>query len=292
MIPAAIKNITRFVWEETMLPVIRWSFWDERLVRVPGSKRMFNSLESVFKRIGKNDSLMDRLPEFAPEKTEISYIPINKEIEGLDEIALHEEILFKFIEKSKHRVIVNWCGCRAACKCENHDQNIGCLMMGESALLIPGKSSHKVSVDEAKDHVRKAVANGLVPISGKARVDNDIFMIPDKDKLFTICFCCPCCCITRFIKHIPVERVDDLMRPIEGLSVEIDEETCIGCGKCVDACFAQAISVADDKAVISDMCRVCGRCVTECPNGTLQLKADNPNPTELVFERIDAVIDY
>ena len=53
MILDTIKNITRFFWEETMLPVLRWSLWDERLVRAPWSKRMFNSLDNVFKKIIK-----------------------------------------------------------------------------------------------------------------------------------------------------------------------------------------------------------------------------------------------
>jgi len=212
MIPGFEKKSVKFFWEEGVLPVMRLLFWDRRALKLPGMDKLFNSLEFFFK-LAKVDFFRDNLPEFDAEKTETSWIPINKKIEGMDEVVLPEEILFRFIEKARHLVIVDWCACRMNCKCEKHSREVGCLMMGESALLIPEKSRKEVNVVAAKAHVRKAIQEGLVPVTGKFRVENDLFMIPDKGKLLTICFCCSCCCLTRFLRHIPTSRMNEMLRP-------------------------------------------------------------------------------
>jgi len=50
------------------------------------------------------------------------------------------------------------------------------------------------------------------------------------------------------------------------MAVNIDKETCIGCGACVDVCPVQALSMVDDKAVCDeDACIDCGACISVCP---------------------------
>ncbi|KPA19267.1 4Fe-4S ferredoxin [Candidatus Magnetomorum sp. HK-1] len=283
-------KILENIWEENILPVMRSAFFHERVFKAPGSKFVFNLWENFFKLAGFQ-FVTDYLPEFDPKKTEMSWIPINKTIEGMDEIALPEKVLDTLIEKAKHRVIVSLCGCRAASSCENYSSDIGCLMMGESALLIPKQMSREVGVDEAKAHVRKAVEAGLIPITGKARIDNDIFMIPDKGKLLTVCFCCECCCITRFMKHVPIEKLDELVRPVEGLTITVTDD-CIGCGKCVDKCFINAIEIVDEKAVLSELCRSCGRCALYCPTKAIKLSISESDAADQVVARIEAVVDF
>jgi Fe-S-cluster-containing hydrogenase component 2 len=46
----------------------------------------------------------------------------------------------------------------------------------------------------------------------------------------------------------------------------INKELCTGCGQCVDACPADAITLQDAKAVINQsLCRQCGICADQCP---------------------------
>jgi ferredoxin len=46
----------------------------------------------------------------------------------------------------------------------------------------------------------------------------------------------------------------------------IGKNTCTGCGKCIDVCPPQAISLKDDAVCIeSDLCEECGFCAAECP---------------------------
>lgn len=53
----------------------------------------------------------------------------------------------------------------------------------------------------------------------------------------------------------------------------IDQEACIGCGKCVHTCTVRAILCGDDVVDIDrERCVECGNClrVAECPTGALQ----------------------
>ena len=46
--------------------------------------------------------------------------------------------------------------------------------------------------------------------------------------------------------------------------LNIDKETCIGCGVCEDTCTFGAIEVVDGIAVVNDKCTLCGNCVDVC----------------------------
>lgn len=289
-ISAARTKVYKRTFWENIAAIFREGVWDIRIISLPGSKQIFSSF-SVFFKLSRFKFIRDRMPETDPERNNMSWLPINRNIESAGEIALPEAVLDRFIEKAKHRVIVNFCGCREAMRCKEHPSDIGCLMMGESALEIPAKSSREVSVEEAKAHVRKATTAGLVPIVGKTRLDNDLFMIPDRGKLLTVCFCCNCCCITRFTRYVPAETLNKIQHPVEGLSMNVTDK-CVGCGSCVDVCYLGAIKIENDRAVMSDLCRVCGRCALQCPEGAIKLKLDNPNATEDVIRRIEASVDF
>ena len=60
------------------------------------------------------------------------------------------------------------------------------------------------------------------------------------------------------IRHAAIRRINVMFL--------IDEELCTGCGQCVSACPAGAITLREAKAVIDQSaCRQCGICADQCP---------------------------
>ena len=57
--------------------------------------------------------------------------------------------------------------------------------------------------------------------------------------------------------------------------ITINEEKCVGCGKCVAACHQGALKLVDGKAklVSEDYCDGLGICVGGCPTGALKVEA-------------------
>lgn len=53
----------------------------------------------------------------------------------------------------------------------------------------------------------------------------------------------------------------------------MDAEACLGCGLCADRCPMDALSVAEDVAVVdTSRCIGCGVCVVTCPAEALRLE--------------------
>ena len=54
------------------------------------------------------------------------------------------------------------------------------------------------------------------------------------------------------------------------MPMKVDEDTCSGCGTCLDECPQEAISVPVDVAVIdAGLCLDCGACVDACPTESI-----------------------
>ncbi|MCU0821272.1 MAG: 4Fe-4S dicluster domain-containing protein [Spirochaetes bacterium] len=93
-----------------------------------------------------------------------------------------------------------------------------------------------------------------------------------------ICNCCGCCCeamlaAKRFGHLNPVHTTNFIP--------EVSDDNCTGCGKCVDVCPAEAMSLVsantpDNKKkrkarLNADICLGCGVCMRNCPAGCINL---------------------
>lgn len=253
-------------------------------------RMVFKGVHAVFYITGKTPMVRNVFPWTNPKHSNLSMIPINKDIHGYNEI-LPPQVVHEIIDNTSHYVIYNKCSCRVAFKCENHTHDIGCLFIGEDAEKMPSALTRRVTREEAHEHVDKAIAGGLVPTIGKFRVDNFLFMIPDRKKLMSICFCCHCCCMVTYTKHMPSKQLDQIIVPIEGLSLEVTDK-CNGCGECVDYCAFNAVDIIDGMAVHNDYCRICGRCQSNCPNGAINISMDNENFMEDTIKHMREYVDF
>jgi UDP-glucose 4-epimerase len=242
-------------------------------------------------RLGKVPGVREMIPWMKHEKNSMTYLPINKSLGRYENRAMPAQVVHDFIDKAAIHVIMDACGCRLAGNCRHFTSSVGCLFMGDTALKMPHGVSRRVTREEAHRHVERAVEVGLVPMTGKVRVDNFIFLTPDENKLLSVCFCCPCCCMMTAFKHIPGEYLDGIMPRMEGLEITVTD-ACTGCGECLKTCGFGAISIADGRARHNNQCRGCGRCERTCPNGAVRINITNENYIEDVSRRISSYVDF
>ena len=53
--------------------------------------------------------------------------------------------------------------------------------------------------------------------------------------------------------------------------VIIDQEKCIGCGRCVEDCSVRNLQLQDTKAQVKKECFQCGHCVAICPQNAVTI---------------------
>lgn len=231
------------------------------------------------------------LPWFSGSGLNVSCLPVNEDIRLGEDVVMPVQLLYELIDEASHRVIVDFCACRQAMSCGRYSREIGCLMMGASALEIHESVRREVTSAGAREHVRLAMEEGLVPFVGKARIDNIVFGIRDKHQLLSTCFCCECCCISRFARNVPAGMRAENVHRLEGLSIEVSGD-CDGCGACAGRCFLEAIEIRAGRAHILDGCAGCGRCAQVCPRSAITVSLDNPAFMEEARSRIEALVDY
>jgi len=192
-----------------------------------------------------------------------------------NENALHVldyERASEVIENASH-IGVGLCYCRhkmehlgKACEAP---QDI-CMTFNTTAASLT-KHGHARQIDkkECHDLLQTAYENNLVQFGENVR-----------ESVNFICNCCGCCCeamiaARRFAVLNPVHTTNFLP--------EVNENECNGCGKCVNVCPVEAmtlVSANDPKHVKmkiakldEDICLGCGVCVRVCIKNSLHLKS-------------------
>lgn len=217
-------------------------------------------------------------------------IQIGRTIEKPDDVVLPHTLIDHFIDQSSYRVIMNFCVCREAMGCRDFPVELGCIFLGETARKIHPDLGRPATKEEAKEHARKCRELGLIHSAGKSKLDTVWLDTGEGEKLFTICSCCPCCCITKGIPYSP-KSLTDSYKKLPGVEVTVTDK-CIGCGKCSEnVCFVQAISMKDGKAVINEECRGCGRCVEICPEKAIVLTVNDRDYVRSAIRKLSEVVN-
>lgn len=230
-------------------------------------------------------------PWLNPDETDMRWLPINEDIRIEGDMPMPVTILDRLIAEASHRMVYDYCGCRLGYECKDYPIDIGCLLLGDAAVGANPGFCREVTVAEAGEHARKAVDAGLVPFVGKVRLDNALFGIKDKAHLLSVCFCCECCCVTRCIRRVPLKYLDRMVRPLDGVGIEVTGE-CTGCGACAEHCYMKAIDIIDGVARIGPLCRACGRCASVCPSDAIEVSLEDAEFVKKAIERIREHVDY
>jgi ferredoxin len=176
------------------------------------------------------------------------------------------------IRTATHRG-VGMCYCRH--KMQHMDRACGapmdiCMTFNGSAdSLTRHGYARAVDVSEGLALLDQAYENNLVQFGENVR-----------EGVNFICNCCGCCC-----EAMIAARKFGMMNPVHTTNFlpDVDESACTGCGKCVNACPVEAMTLvsANDPArpnakkakVDEDVCLGCGVCVRTCATKALGLRS-------------------
>lgn len=192
-----------------------------------------------------------------------------------DEGALHVldyERASEVVRSARHRAV-------GVCYCRHKMQHLGkacnapmdiCMTFNDPAeSLIKHKIARPVDVQEGLDLLQQAYDQDLVQFGENVR-----------ESVGFICNCCGCCC-----EALLAAKRFGTLHPVHTTNYvpEIDARTCNGCGKCVEVCPVEAMSLVSagdprhkkkKKARLDEeICLGCGICVRSCPEEGLRLRS-------------------
>ncbi len=146
--------------------------------------------------------------------------------------------------------------------------------------LIKHDYAREIGVSECMELLEKAKEHNLVQFGENVQ-----------QEVGFICNCCGCCC-----EAMIAARKFAVLDPIHTTNFlpQIEFEDCTGCGKCVEECPVEAMTLVsanlpdkDQKQakVDEDICLGCGVCKQVCPPGSISLEARE----ERVITPVDSV---
>ncbi|HEY9075307.1 MAG TPA: 4Fe-4S binding protein [Anaerolineaceae bacterium] len=181
-------------------------------------------------------------------------------------------------------------GCQSwgvtACICRTQKALIGepcqhpidnCMVLSKTPNAFAGDAHvHSLTRNEALQTLRHAADLGLVHCVSNNQRD-----------LWYICNCCTCSCgILRGMKELGIANVVARSAFVN----TVNEEACLGCGACVEACSFDALTLDYVVEVNEIRCVGCGVCVPVCPQQALALirrpGEQAPPPTEEEWRNI------
>jgi NAD-dependent dihydropyrimidine dehydrogenase PreA subunit len=191
-------------------------------------------------------------------------IPIGIKVDHQNPIANYDDIRLQFEQSSGPFSIIN-CICRQSNDlldkpCKATDRREVCMSIGDMASMYNEYEwGREISKEEALGYLKQNEEEGL------------IFQLSNSQEMIFVCSCCSCCCDGLIhLKSIP--------NPADYTSCNyravIDEESCSGCGNCVERCQMDAITLEDDFATLHQKrCIGCGNCIFGCPENAITLVA-------------------
>jgi len=247
---------------------------------------------AVLTRVPGLRGLADRL---FFEGDDILYLPrdsvihVGQQVEAEPSVPLPSWVAEELVERATHHWIMRFCVCRAANGCKSYPIDLGCLFLGEGVLGINPELGRLVTKEEALAHLARCRQAGLVHMVGRVKLDTLWLGTNPRERLITICNCCPCCCLWRMLPQLDPSIAGRVTR-MPGVQVRVTGR-CVGCGTCAQGvCFVDAIHMNGRQAVISDACRGCGRCVEACPAHAIELTFDPEVSFEQTAARLGSLV--
>ena len=222
-----------------------------------------------------------------------AYVPINQSLGTYENQIIPYKVFKHFIDKASNIVMLKACPCRIYNDCQDYDKSLGCIYMGDDTLklLITEDRGSVVTKEEALERVKLAIDDGLIPLLGRAMDEAEGFGVPDTGHFLSMCFCCPCCCVDGKIVRYASKGLN-LFSRMDGITVKVDEDLCVGCGECLEVCVFMGMEMIDEKARVNqDNCLGCGRCESTCPNEAISIEITDLSCVDDLIKKLESHVE-
>ena len=220
-------------------------------------------------------NLVFQLAEEAASKGQsLKIFPFSRVITVEEEISAGMEIqpydkVSNYIDNAEYIAV-------SQCYCRHHGELLGrpcdkpkevCLTFGPGAKFNADRGFGRlISREEALRILDLAEQEGLVHCSSNFGKHVDF-----------LCNCCVCHCV---ILQTIVSAAVPNAAASSAYMVMVEEDSCMGCGECVERCQMTALVMEGDLVKRdADRCIGCGLCVSTCPTGALSMipRLDRPH---------------
>ena len=227
------------------------------------AQRDYSNLPNMLKGMPAQDRTIP-IRENKETGEEVNII-INEDLEVPEEQIVTAQDIREIIEKFED-IAVGQCYCRQkedflGHECEQNPPGESCFTLGKSARHTTKHGfTRLISKQEALEIIKDIEDAGLV--HKVYHLNSDL----SKDEV-AICNCCSCCCSTSKVS-VMFPNVN-----ISNYLVDIDQDSCTGCGTCVEKCFNQVLELNDQGKAerVGEECVGCGVCAYLCPENAISL---------------------
>lgn len=254
-----------------VLPPPMAGFFEFSLMRVGGKIDQKTLSELFHQYLNVEEDFIKDL--FANGQTQLGRAFVNEQVLSKENVlhVLDFERASHIIESSQYMGV-------GTCYCRHKKMHLGeacdapleiCMTFGASAeSLTKYNYARRIDKIEGMELLHQAQEHNLVQFGENVQKGVNF-----------ICNCCGCCC-----EALTAARKFAFLNPVHTTNFlpVIDEQTCTGCGKCVEVCGVEAMSITSTnnphkpkqkKATLNpDRCLGCGVCVNVCKPKALSLK--------------------
>lgn len=252
-----------------LLPPPMAGFFEFSLMRVRGDIDQKGLSELFFQYLNVEQDFVREL--LTTGETAIGRVFVNEQaVEEHGSAVLDYERATEVIRSARHLAV-------GLCYCRHKMRHLGrncdapleiCMTLNDAAAsLVRHGHARRIDAAEGLDLIQEARDRNLLQCGDNVR-----------EGVNFICNCCGCCCepllaVRRFSVERPVYTTNFIPR--------VDAGNCSGCGRCVDACPVEALSLvsANDfrfkgrrqARLEENRCLGCGVCVRVCSRGAISL---------------------
>lgn len=228
--------------------------------------------------------LYKRITRFEPDDKSYSHgnvMPLDVSVEDeAKTTVLPIDLIMQAIDQAEYIGQMDRCICRSAHECTHYDQHFGCLFFNMAGVTaVKNGLAHPATKEQVKAHVLEARDAGLVGQALYVELEQMVWGFENgkMDEFLEICFCCPCCCVAMDVCRNANRTIKNRFSG-SGFTAVANHDKCIGCGKCVEVCPQEIITLREDGKVGIDQehCMGCGCCKSVCENGAINLKMTMP----------------